>query len=304
MFFCAQKAASAGAWRHEARGLPNPASCCYYTRHMASATSLLPRAPSAPHAPAWNLRVRRAFGPLALLLVWQAASHWGWISPRVLAAPSTVVATGWQLLATGELQNHLLVSLGRVARGLGIGVTLGLLLAIPAGLSRVCEDLLDPPLQMLRTLPVLALVPLFILWFGIGETPKVALVALGTLFPVYLNTYAGIRSIDNKLVEATQTMGLGRWGLIVHVILPGALPQALVGLRYSLGVAWLILVVSEQINATAGIGYMMTNAREFLRTDIIVVGLIVYSLLGLLTDALVRAVEHRVLSWRVAFAGR
>jgi len=129
-------------------------------------------------------------------------------------------------------------------------------------------------------------------------------VALGTLFPIYLNTYAGIRSIDNKLVEAAATLGLVRLGLIFHVVLPGALPQALVGLRYSLGVAWLILVVGEQINATAGIGYMMTNAREFMRTDIIVVGLVVYSLLGLATDGLVRAVERRVLNWRVAFAGR
>ena len=271
---------------------------------MASAISLSPRSISAPAPRARDFRWRRALGPLAILVAWQAASSLGLVSARVLAAPSTVLATAWQLLATGELENHLLVSLDRVARGLGIGVTLGLLLAIPAGLFRLCEDLLDPPLQMLRTLPVLALVPLFILWFGIGETPKVALVALGTLFPVYLNTYAGIRSIDNKLVEAASTVGLGRWGLILHVILPGALPQALVGLRYSLGVAWLILVVSEQINATAGIGYMMTNAREFLRTDIIVVGLVVYSLLGLTTDALVRGVERKVLSWRVAFAGR
>jgi sulfonate transport system permease protein len=153
-------------------------------------------------------------------------------------------------------------------------------------------------------LPVLALVPLFILWFGIGETPKIALVALGTLFPVYLNTYAGIRGIDNKLIEAAASIPLGRAALIWHVILPGALPSALVGLRYSLGVAWLILVISEQINATAGIGYLMTNAREFLRTDIIVVGLVVYSLLGLLTDGLVRALERRVLSWRVVFAGQ
>jgi sulfonate transport system permease protein len=279
---------------------------------MTSTVSLSPpraSSASAPRAhgssaPAPSLRLRRALGPLAVLLAWQAGSSLGIVSPRVLAAPSTVVATAWQLISTGELQNHLLVSLDRVARGLGIGVTVGLLLAIPAGLFRLCEDLLDPPLQMLRTLPVLALVPLFILWFGIGETPKVALVALGTLFPVYLNTYAGIRSIDNKLVEAAATMGLGRFGLIRHVILPGALPQALVGLRYSLGVAWLILVVSEQINATAGIGYMMTNAREFLRTDIIVVGLVVYSLLGLATDALVRALERKVLSWRAAFAGR
>jgi sulfonate transport system permease protein len=147
-------------------------------------------------------------------------------------------------------------------------------------------------------------VPVFILWFGIGETPKVALVALGTLFPVYLNTYAGIRGIDDKLIEAAGTLSLGRAGLIWHVILPGALPSALVGMRYSFGVAWLILVISEQINASAGIGYLMTNAREFLRTDVIVVGLVVYGLLGLGTDAVVRGLERRVLGWRVAFSGR
>jgi sulfonate transport system permease protein len=248
--------------------------------------------------------LRRAIGPLALVLLWQVASSTGLVSTRVLAAPSTVIESAWLLLSTGELQNHLWVSLGRVSRGLSIGLSLGLLLALVSGLFRLGEDLLDPSIQMLRTLPVLALVPLFILWFGIGETPKVALVALGTFFPVYLNTYAGIRGIDNKLIEAASTISLGRAGLIWHVILPGALPSALVGVRYSLGVAWLVLVISEQINATAGIGYLMTNAREFLRTDIIVVGLVVYGLLGLLTDSLVRSLERRVLGWRVAFAGQ
>lgn len=253
----------------------------------------------------WHVprHVRRLLGPLLLVTAWQLASSLQWVSPRVLAAPSTVVATGWELLKDGELQQHLWVSLGRVLRGLGIGVSAGVVLALLSGLFRWGEDLLDPPIQMLRTLPILALVPLFILWFGIGETPKIALVALGTLFPIYLNTYAGIRGIDTRLVEAATTLDLSRTELIFHVILPGALPGALVGLRYSLGIAWLILVISEQINASAGIGYLMTNAREFLRTDIIVVGLVVYSLLGLLTDALVRALERRVLVWRVAFTG-
>jgi sulfonate transport system permease protein len=250
-----------------------------------------------------ELRLRRVLGPLILLGLWQLASSLELVSPRVLAAPSTVLATAWNLLRDGELQHHLWVSLGRVARGLSLGIGGGLVLSLLAGLFRLGEDLLDPPLQMLRTLPILALVPLFILWFGIGETPKVALVALGTMFPIYLNTYAGIRGIDSKLVEAATTLRLSRAGLILHVILPGALPGALVGLRYSMGVAWLILVISEQINATAGIGYLMTNAREFLRTDIIVVGLMVYSLLGLATDALVRLLERRVLVWRATFAG-
>jgi sulfonate transport system permease protein len=258
----------------------------------------------AARLPGAGLRWRRALGPLALLVIWQLVSSTGIVSVRVLAAPSTVLDTGWALLSSGELSQHLWVSLGRVVRGLSLGVSTGLALALVSGLFKLGEDLLDPPMQMLRTLPVLALVPLFILWFGIGETPKVALVALGTLFPVYLNTYAGIRGIDHKLVEAAASIGLERWSLIWHVVLPGALPSALVGLRYSLGVAWLILVISEQINATAGIGYLMMNAREFLRTDIIVVGLLVYSLLGLLTDAFVRALERQVLGWRVTFAGR
>jgi sulfonate transport system permease protein len=271
---------------------------------MERLISTFPRTRGAARAAFESTHLRRAIGPLAILVVWQLLSSTGLVSARVLAAPTVVAETGWNLLATGELQNHLWVSLGRVARGLLLGVTTGLVLALVAGLFRLGEDLLDPAIQMLRTLPVLALVPLFILWFGIGETPKVLLVALGTLFPVYLNTYAGIRSIDVKLIEAASTMGLNRLGLIAHVILPGALPSALVGLRYSLGIAWLVLVVSEQINATAGIGYLMTNAREFLRTDIIVVGLVVYSLLGLGTDLLVRALERRILVWRVTFAGR
>jgi sulfonate transport system permease protein len=250
-----------------------------------------------------RLRWQRLLGPLLLLILWQLASSLQLVSPRVLAAPSTVLSTGWDLVKSGELGQHLWVSLGRVSRGLALGVGSGLALALLSGLFRWGEDLLDPPLQMLRTLPILALVPLFILWFGIGETPKVALVALGTLFPIYLNTHAGIRGIDNKLVEAAKTLRLSRAQLIAHVILPGALPGALVGLRYSLGIAWLILVISEQINATAGIGYLMTNAREFLRTDIIVVGLVVYSLLGLVTNALVRLLERRILVWRGAFAG-
>ncbi len=251
-----------------------------------------------------DVRWARILVLLGLLVTWQAVTSLGLVSPRVLAAPSTVAQTGLALLASGELPRHLWVSLGRVSRGLAIGVSAGVSLALVAGLFRLGEDLLDAPIQMLRTLPVLALVPLFILWFGIGETPKIALVSLGTFFPVYLNTYAGIRAVDNKLVEAATTLGLGRLGLVAHVVLPGALPSSLVGLRHAMGVAWLVLVISEQINATAGIGYLMTNAREFLRTDIIVLGLVIYALLGLSTDLLVRFIERNVLSWRGAFAGR
>ncbi|WP_424134246.1 ABC transporter permease subunit [Roseomonas chloroacetimidivorans] len=243
-------------------------------------------------------RYRRFLSPLVIVLLWQAASMAGLIAPRTLAAPTTILATAWELLISGELPQHLLVSLGRVATGLAIGVSAGMVLALISGLSRRGEEIVDAPMQMLRTLPFLALVPLFILWFGIGETPKIALVALGSAFPVYLTLFAGIRGVDPKLVEAGRVFGLDQRGLVRHVILPGALPSGLVGLRYALGSAWLSLVIAEQINATAGIGFLINDARDFLRTDVIVVGLLVYALLGLGADALVRAFERRALAWR------
>ena len=241
---------------------------------------------------------RRYVSPVVLIVLWQAASSAGLLSARTLAPPSQILTTGWGLLISGELPWHLAVSLGRVTAGLAIGLTIGAALALAAGLSRLGEDLVDAPVQMLRTLPFLALVPLFILWFGIGELPKVALVALGTAFPFYLNLFAGIRAVDPRLVEMGRVFGLGRRGLIRHVILPGALPSALVGLRFSLGVAWLSLVVAEQVNAGAGIGYLINDARDFLRTDVILVGLVLYALLGLGADLLVRVLERRALAWR------
>jgi sulfonate transport system permease protein len=251
-----------------------------------------------------SLRSLRRFASVAgILIVWQAASMAGLLSPRLIAAPATIVASFAELVANGTLQHHVLVSLARVLAGLAIGVGLGTGFALAAGLSRSGEDAVDAPLQMLRTLPHLALVPLFILWFGIGETPKIALVALGALFPVYLNLFAGIRGVDVKLLEAARSFGLGRAAVIRHVVLPGALPSALTGLRYAIGVAWLSLVVGEQINADAGIGYMMMDAREFLRTDIIMVGLAVYALLGLGADQLVRGIERVALAWRPSVLG-
>lgn len=256
-----------------------------------------------PPRRAWRFPVaglRRLASSLLLLLLWEAGSRAGVIPPRMIAAPSAILASAWDLTVTGELPANLLVSLARVAAGFAIGATVGVALAVVAGLSRLGEDVVDAPMQMLRTLPFLALVPLFILWFGIGEVPKVALVALGATFPVYLNLFAGIRGVDPKLIEAARVFGLSGLGLVRRVVLPGALPSLLVGLRYALGVSWLSLVVAEQINATAGIGHLINDARDFLRTDIIVVGLLVYALLGLAADALVRWAERRALRWRPA----
>jgi sulfonate transport system permease protein len=246
----------------------------------------------------WPAGATRFISPLVILLIWQAASEFGLISSRLVAPPLAIATSFVELVANGELQAHLAVSLGRVAIGLGIALVLGTVFALVAGLSKKGENAIDAPLQMIRTMPHLALVPLFILWFGIGETPKIALVALGSTFPIYLNLFAGIRGVDPKLVEAAHVLGLSRAELIRHVILPGALPSFLVGLRYALGVAWLSLVVGEQINASSGIGFMMMDAREFLRTDIIMVGLLVYALLGLLADQAVRWLERTALVWR------
>jgi len=246
------------------------------------------------------LGLRRAATPLAILILWQAASSLGWLPTRTIPAPLTVLEAARDLLVSGALIHHLSVSLLRVAAGLSLAIVAGTLLALAAGLSRAGEDLIDPTLQMARTLPFLALVPLFILWFGIGETPKVLLVALGATFPIYLNLFAGIRGADPKLVEVAATIGLPRAALIRHVILPSALPNFLTGLRYAIGIAWLSLVVGEQINADSGIGYLMMDARDFLRTDIIMVGLAVYALLGLASDQAVRALERNALAWRPA----
>jgi sulfonate transport system permease protein len=250
----------------------------------------------APRWPAGSLR--RAVSPLAILAVWQAGSMAGLIPARIIASPAAIVTTAYGLVASGELLPDLGISLARALVGLAIGVSLGVLLALIAGLSRTGEDAIDPPMQMLRAIPLLGLTPLLILWFGISEVPKITLIALASFFPVYITLFSGIRGVDRKLIEAARVFGLDRWGVIREVILPGSLPAALVGTRQALGIAWLSLVVAEQINADHGIGYLIMNARDFLRTDIIVVGLAVYALLGLGTDAIIRAIERRALRWR------
>lgn len=266
-------------------------------------TATLDTRKTAPSGKKWTAPdfVLRLLSPLAILLLWEIASRAGLIPSRVIAAPSAIGETLWQLIASGELLRHLLVSLQRAVTGLGIGVTIGVIAALISGLSKRGEVILDSPMQMLRTIPSLALVPLFILWFGIGEFTKIALIVTGTTFPIYLNLFAGIRNIDPKLVEAANTLGLNRRELIWHVILPGALPSFFVGLRYSLGISWLALVFVEQINTTAGIGYLASDARDFMRTDVIVICLLIYSVLGLLIDSLIRALERFALAWRPSF---
>ncbi|MFD5892944.1 ABC transporter permease [Streptomyces sp. NPDC060366] len=244
-----------------------------------------------------------ALGPLLLLAVWAAGSATGLIDARNLSAPWTVVTTAGDLIENGRLQSNLATSAQRAALGLLFGVVGGLLLALVSGLSRIAEGVIDGPVQIKRAIPSLALIPLLILWFGIGESMKVITIALGVFVPVYIHTHNGLRTIDNRYVELAETVRLSRTAFLRHVVLPGALPGFLLGMRFAVTGAWLALVVVEQVNATSGIGYMMELARTYGQTDVIIVGLVVYGLLGLLSDALVRLVERRTLSWRRTLAG-
>ncbi|MEU8683521.1 ABC transporter permease [Streptomyces sp. NPDC048611] len=251
--------------------------------------------------PRW---LRRTVGPVALLVLWQGLSASGALEEDILASPGTIAATAGDLVSDGTLPSAMLVSLQRVAVGLMLGGVIGVVLALASGLSRLGEDLVDATVQMLRSVPWVGVIPLFIIWLGIGEAPKIALISLGVAFHLYLNVYAGIRGVDAQLVEAGTSLGLSRWGLVRHVVLPGALPGAMTGLRYSLATAWLALVFGEQVNADDGLGFLMNQAREFFRTDVIVVCLVVYAILGLLADFLVRTLERLLLQWRPTFTGQ
>lgn len=256
------------------------------------------RPPRARLGPGLPIPFGMLLGPVALLLVWSAGSAAGWIDPRILSAPWTVVTTAGELIADGRLQQNLAVSAQRAALGLVFGIVAGTVFALISGLSRWGEALIDGPVQIKRAIPSLALLPLLILWFGIGETMKVTTIALGVFVPVYIHTHNGLRSIDSRYVELARTVGLGQREFLTKVVLPGALPGFLLGLRFAVVGAWLALVVVEQINATSGIGYMMELARTYGQTEVIIVGLVLYGLLGLLSDGAVRLVQRKALAWR------
>src|SRR4051794_20143379 len=239
--------------------------------------------------------------PLVIIVLWELLSRLGLIRSNVLPAPSAVAAAFWRLLITGELVENIGVSSARALVGLVIGGIIGFGLGLANGLSLQSRDYTDTTLQMIRNVPHLALIPLVILWFGIDEEAKIFLVALGVMFPIYLNTFHGIRTVDGGLIEMARLYGLSPWHLFVRVVMPGALPSILVGLRYALGIMWLTLIVAETISASAGIGYMTMNAREFLQTDVVLLGIIIYALLGKGADVLTRMLEQRCLSWHPAY---
>jgi sulfonate transport system permease protein len=249
----------------------------------------------------------RLISLLAVVGVWQLLSATGVLPATRLASPVTIVHTAYTLVTAnsptyGTLQASLLVSAERWGIGLAVGVAIAVLLAVASGLSRIGEYAFDPVLNAARSIPLLGLLPLFIVWFGIGNLPKILIVVLGALFPMYVNTFAGIRGVDPKLGELGQVLGLSRWELVRHVVLPGSLPSALTGLRLSVVGSLLALVVGEQINANAGLGFMINTAEQFLANNIIMVCLFMYAILGLLADGAVRLVERRALAWRREFA--
>ncbi|MCX5417523.1 ABC transporter permease [Streptomyces sp. NBC_00059] len=245
----------------------------------------------------------RMIGPVLLVLAWWAASASGYLDPRILSSPGTVLATAGDLVSTGRLQDNVLISLQRAGLGLFFGVTAGVILAVAAGLSRSGEYLLDGPLQIKRAIPSLAMLPLLILWLGIGEQMKVTVIALGVAVNMYINTYASLTGIDSRYVELAEGLDLSRATFIRKVVVPGSLPGFFVGLRLGVTSSWLGLIVVEQINATSGIGYMMFQAQQYAQSDVIIVGLVAYGLFGFASDAAVRAVERKVLSWRRTLAG-
>src|SRR6204780_2346458 len=248
----------------------------------------------------------RLISPVAAVGLWQAASSAGILPASKLASPASIAHTAYTLVVTnspayGTLQASLLASCERWAVGLAIGVTVAVLFAVITGLSRIGEATLDPILQLLRGIPLLGLIPLFIVWFGIGELPKVLFVVLASLFPMYVATFAGLRGVDAKLGELGHVLGLRRTEMIRHIVLPGALPAALTGLQLSVVFSLIALVVGEQINATSGLGFMITQAEQFLDNSVIMVALIVYAILGLLANGAVRLLERKALAWRHDF---
>jgi len=239
--------------------------------------------------------------PVLILIGWEAACRLHLIAADTLPAPSAVLAAGWRLTLSGELPRNLEVSFLRAVAGFAIGGGLAIAFGLLNGLSRLGERLTDTSIQMLRNIPHLALIPLVILWFGIGDTARVFLVALGVFFPVYVNTVHGIRTVDPQLMEMARSYGMTRWDLFRRVIVPGALPSIFVGVRYGLGIMWLTLIVAETIGANAGIGYMAMTAREFLLLDVVLLAILIYALLGKLADTLVRVLERLTLRWHPAF---
>lgn len=269
------------------------------TSHLVS-----PAPPRGAHRPPGASLALRVLGPVALLALWQASTASGLVTPDVLAGPREVISTFADLWADGQLQEALRVSLTRAGLGLAVGGSAGLVIGVLAGLTRLGEELLDSSMQALRAVPFLALVPLFVVWFGIEEASKILLIAVACTFPMYVNVSSGVRNVDRKIVEAARSFGLGRVRLVREVVVPGALPSLFAGLRLSTTLSVIALIAAEEINVTAGLGYLMNTAKDYMRTDVLALCVILYAMIGLTADLVLRLAERLAMPWRGVVAVR
>ncbi|MFD1486203.1 ABC transporter permease subunit [Lacticaseibacillus baoqingensis] len=237
--------------------------------------------------------------PIALILLWQVAGSLNWLSTTLLPTPWSVFQDGVSLWRAGELPKNLGISLYRALMGFALGASIGFFFGMLNGLSKTARGLFDSTIQMLRNIPHLSLIPVVIILFGIGETAKISLVTVGVMFPIYINTFHGITSVDPELIEMGQAYGLSPKALLTKIVFPGALPTILVGVRYALGVMWTTLIVAETISSNSGIGYMATNAQEFMNMKTVLLCIVIYALLGKASDLIAKLLEAICLDWQV-----
>lgn len=237
--------------------------------------------------------------PLALIGLWQIAGNFGWLPTKLMPTPLSVLQNGISLWQSGDLPNNLGISLYRALVGFALGGSVGFGLGLLNGLSKTACALFDSTIQMLRNIPHLSLIPVVIILFGIGESAKISLVTVGVMFPIYINTFHGITSVDPELIEMGQAYDLSKWQMLSKIVFPGALPTILVGVRYALGVMWTTLIVAETISSTAGIGYMATNAQEFMDMKTVLLCIVIYALLGKASDLMAKLLEAICLDWQV-----
>ncbi|MGP4102771.1 ABC transporter permease [Nonomuraea sp. KM90] len=271
------------------------------TRTEAGVEGLVAPEPprSAGRHPAATFALR-AIGPVLLLTAWYAANATGALTEDVLAGPQDVAKTFAELWTDGQLPEALRVSVTRAGLGLLLGASTGLALGVVSGFTRLGEELVDSSMQALRAIPFLALTSLFIVWFGIEEASKILLIGVACTFPMYINVSSGVRNVDRKVVEAARSFGLGRLAIAREVVLPGALPSIFAGLRLSTTLSVIALIAAEEINVTAGLGYLMARATDYLRTDILALCVLLYAVIGLIADLTLRLAERVTMPWRRA----